>query len=166
MNIIDFVLIFAVAVFSYIGAQRGFLHEVVTVIVWVLSLLAAWHFAHLVEPELGGLLAETTVRTWSARLIALLIGLFVLSAVGKAVLHYVKLSLDKGVDRGLGITFGTIRGVMLLGVIVLLGQLLRLDGEVWWRHSALMPYGESVANGVRMLVGESTVHRRKVPSAQ
>jgi membrane protein required for colicin V production len=166
MNFIDFLLIFAVAIFSYIGSGRGFLHEAVTVIVWLLSLLAAWHFAHLVEPYLGGLLAEAAVRTWSSRFIALLIALFILSAIGKAVLHYVKLSVDKGVDRGLGITLGTIRGVMVIGVIVLLGQLLRLDGEGWWRRSALMPYGESVANGVRVLVGESTVHRKRVANAR
>jgi len=48
---------------------------------------------------------------------------------------------------------------VLLGVFVILGQLLRLQEEQWWRHSMLIPYGESMANGLRMLVGEERVRR-------
>ena len=61
------------------------------------------------------------------------------------------------VDRFLGLIFGLLRGVVLLGVFVILGQLLRLDGEHWWTRSLLIPYGESVANGLRTLVGEQRV---------
>jgi uncharacterized membrane protein required for colicin V production len=56
-------------------------------------------------------------------------------------------------DRFVGFLFGAARGVVLIGVFVILGQLLRLNGEVWWRHSMLLPYGNSVANGLRVLVG-------------
>jgi len=42
---------------------------------------------------------------------------------------------------------------------VILGQLLRLQGEHWWRGSLLIPYGESMANGLRTLVGEERVRR-------
>ena len=62
-------------------------------------------------------------------------------------------------DRFLGLVFGLLRGVVLLGVFVILGQLLRLDGEKWWTRSLLIPYGESVANGLRGLVGEERVRR-------
>ena len=40
---------------------------------------------------------------------------------------------------------------------MILGQLVRLDGERWWRDSRLLPYGESVANGLRFIVGEPRV---------
>ena len=50
---------------------------------------------------------------------------------------------------------------MLLGVFVILGQLLRLQGERWWRQSLLIPYGESIANGLRALVGEERVRPRR-----
>ena len=32
-----------------------------------------------------------------------------------------------------------------------------IDGEHWWTRSLLIPYGESVANGLRGLVGEQRV---------
>jgi hypothetical protein len=46
---------------------------------------------------------------------------------------------------------------VLLGVFVILGQLLRLSEEGWWRHSLLIPHGESIANGLRSVVGEPHV---------
>jgi len=80
-------------------------------------------------------------------------------AVGAVLGHFVRLSIFSGTDRFLGLMFGLARGVLLLGVFVILGQLLRLDGERWWRQSLLMPYGESVANGLRAFVGEQRVQR-------
>ena len=71
--------------------------------------------------------------------------------------HFVRLSIFSGMDRFLGLIFGLLRGVVLLGVFVILGQTLRLDGEHWWTRSLLIPYGESVANGLRALVGEQRV---------
>jgi len=71
----------------------------------------------------------------------------------------VRLSIFSGMDRLLGFAFGLLRGLVLLGVFVILGQLLRLQEEQWWRHSMLIPYGESMANGLRMLVGEERVRR-------
>ena len=34
---------------------------------------------------------------------------------------------------------------------------LGLDEERWWNQSLLIPYGASIANGLRMLVGEERV---------
>jgi len=68
--------------------------------------------------------------------------------------YFVRLSLFSGTDRLLGFVFGLFRGIVLLGVFVMLGQLLRLDGETWWTKSRLMPYGEGVANALRAIVGE------------
>src|SRR5437016_589798 len=45
----------------------------------------------------------------------------------------------------------------VLAVFVILGQLLHLDEERWWSQSVLIPYGASIANGLRMLVGEERV---------
>ena len=50
-----------------------------------------------------------------------------------------------------------LRGLVLIGVFVILGQLLQLDGEPGGATRMLVPYGESVANGLRSLVGEAHV---------
>jgi membrane protein required for colicin V production len=94
------------------------------------------------------------VRTWAARTIIFLIVLLIGMAVGVILSYFVRLSIFSGTDRLLGFVFGLVRGVLLLGVFVILAQLLQLDGERWWMKSKLIPYGESIANGLRAIVGE------------
>jgi membrane protein required for colicin V production len=158
MNPTDYVVILAIVLSAIIGISRGFLREAVALLTWIIALFLAWHFADLLAPHLGGLLAGSEVRPWAARVIIVVLLLVLGSLVGALLGHYVRLSIFSGIDRLLGFFFGVLRGIVLLGVFVILGQLLQLQGEQWWRHSLLIPYGESVANGLRTLVGEARVH--------
>ncbi len=153
MNSADYVIVAAILLSAVIGAARGFLREAIAFAAWVIALFVAWHFADLVAPHLGGLLAASDVRPWAARIIIVVLILVLGSVVGALLAHFVRLSIFSGTDRLLGFLFGLLRGFVLLGVFVILGQLLRLQGEQWWGHSTLVPYGESIANGVRTLVG-------------
>jgi membrane protein required for colicin V production len=157
MNATDYLVIAAIVISAIVGAMRGFLREAVALVTWLLALFVAWHFAELIEPHLGGLLAGSYVKPWAARVIIVILILLIGAAVGALLDHFVRLSIFSGMDRFLGFVFGVLRGVVLLGVFVILAQLLRLDGEKWWRHSLLVPYGESVANGLRAMVGEQRV---------
>jgi membrane protein required for colicin V production len=153
MNLADYVVIVAVALSAIVGALRGFLREAIALAAWIVALFVAWHFSDLIEPHLGGLLSASYVRPWAARVIIVALILLFGAGLGAIMGHYVRLSIFSGMDRFLGFLFGAARGFVLIGVFVILGQLLKLDGEMWWRHSMLLPYGHSVANGLRVLVG-------------
>lgn len=157
MNVTDYLVLTAFVVSAVIGALRGFLREAVAFVTWILALLCAWHFSELIEPHLGGLLAGSYVKPWAARIIIVVLILLLGAVVGALLGHFVRLSIFSGLDRFLGWVFGILRAAVLLGVFVILGQLLRLDSERWWTRSLLIPYGESVANGLRALVGEHRV---------
>lgn len=157
MNTADYVVIAAVVLSAIVGAVRGFLREAIALAAWLVALFVAWHFSDTIEPHLGGLLAASHVRPWAARVIIVALVLLLGAGLGAIVAHYVRLSIFSGMDRFLGLLFGAARGVVLIGVFVILGQLLKLDGEVWWRHSMLLPYGHSVANGLRVLVGADSL---------
>jgi len=158
MNVTDYLVIAAVVISAVVGALRGFLREVVALLAWIIALFFAWHFADLIEPHLGGLLAGSAVAPWAARVIIVILILLLGAAVGAVLNHFVRLSIFSGMDRFLGLIFGLLRGVVLLGVFVILGQVLRLSDERWWTRSLMIPYGESVANGLRAMVGEKPVH--------
>jgi membrane protein required for colicin V production len=166
MNVTDYLVIAAVVISAVVGAMRGFLREAVALVTWLLALFIAWHFADLVEPHLGGLLAGSYVKPWAARVIIVLVIVLLGAGIGALLNHFVRLSIFSGLDRFLGLIFGLLRGVVLLGVFVILGQLLRLDGDKWWTRSLLIPYGESVANGLRAMVGEQRVRHSGGVSAQ
>ena len=157
MNITDYFVIAALAISAVVGFVRGFLREAISVVTWIIALFIAWHFSDLVAPHLGGLLAGSPVRTWAARVIIVALLLLLGAGIGAIVGHFVRLSIFSGMDRFLGFFFGTFRGLVMLGVFVMLAQLLRLEGERWWRQSVLIPYGESIANGLRVVVGEERV---------
>lgn len=157
MNLTDYLVIAAILISAVAGAMRGFLREVVAFGAWIVALFLAWHFSDLVEPYLGGALADPNVRPWAARVIIVVLVLLLGVAIGSLLSHFVRLSIFSGMDRLLGFLFGLLRGFVLLGVFVILGQLLRLSEEGWWRHSLLIPHGESIANGLRSLVGEAHV---------
>jgi membrane protein required for colicin V production len=162
MVLTDYLIIAAILISAIVGTMRGLLREAVALGAWIVGLFVAWHFSDLVEPHLGGLLGDSDVRPWAARIIILVLVLLVGAAIGALLAHFVRLSIFSGMDRLLGFAFGMARGFLLLGVFVILGQLLRLSGENWWRHSLLIPYGESVANGLRSLVGEAHIgHARE-----
>jgi membrane protein required for colicin V production len=154
MTTTDYIIIAAVLISALVGVARGLLREGIALAAWIIALILAWHFSDLVEPRLGGVLAATAVKPWVARLIILLLALLVGALVGAVVSQFVRLSIFSGMDRLGGFAFGALRGLLLFGLFVMLGQVLKLDQDHWWRDSHLMPVGESIANGVRFLVGE------------
>jgi len=160
MNATDYLVIVGIIISAGIGVMRGFLREAVSLISWIIALFVAWHFSDLIEPHLGGLLAGSSVKVWAARVIIVALILLLGAGIGVTLAHFVRLSIFNGMDRFLGFAFGALRGFVLLGVFVILGQLLRLDGERWWEHSRMLPYGESIANGLRAIVGDDRVHHR------
>jgi membrane protein required for colicin V production len=157
MNIADYVVLAVVVLSAIVGAIRGFVREAVALCAWIIALFVAWHFSDLIEPHLGGLLAASDVRPWAARVIIVALILILGAGLGAILGHYARISIFSGMDRFLGLLFGAARGLVLIGVFVILGQLLKLDGELWWRHSMLLPYGNSVASGIRMLVGADSL---------
>ncbi len=158
MNVTDYLVIAGILISAVVGTWRGFLREVVAVVAWLIALFIAWHFSDAIAPHLGGLLAGSAVRIWAARAILVILVLLLGAGIGATLSHFVRLSIFSGMDRFLGLLFGALRALVLFGVLVILGQLLRLEDERWWRQSLLMPYGVSIANGLRSLVGEPTVH--------
>src|ERR1700720_1434328 len=92
LNVTDYLGIAAVVISAVVGAMRGFLREAVALVAWLLALFVAWHFADLVEPHLGGLLAGSSVKPWAARIIIVLLILLLGAAVGAMLTHFVRLS--------------------------------------------------------------------------
>jgi membrane protein required for colicin V production len=139
---------------TLIGALRGFVREAVSVTFWILAVWASWKFGPAIEPHLGGVLTDPNIAPWVGRLVVLVLVLLMGWIVGM-LLGYFTRSLGLGpVDRGLGLLFGAVRGAVLVGLLVIGGELLHLNHEEWWRHSKLIPYGETVGDWLRAMVGE------------
>lgn len=151
----DYVILALIAVSAIAGIFRGFLRECISLVSWVVALWVAWHHSDLVTPYLGGALATEPFRTWAARVLIALAILVLGALVGLLAGQFMRVSMFSGFDRFLGFLFGLLRGVVVLGVVVLIATQLRLDGETWWRKSQLMPYAEAVAGMVGSAIGDA-----------
>lgn len=155
MTPVDYTLIGIVLLSSLLGLMRGLLREVLTLLTWLIALWAAWRFADVMLPYLGsGVFSKPPLQLWAARglmfLAVMLLGTVITTIAGQLV----RTSMFSGMDRLLGFVFGTLRGILIIGVLLMLALQAGLDRQPWWRSSKLIPYGEGVAGMVRSWVGE------------
>jgi membrane protein required for colicin V production len=139
---------------TLIGLLRGFVREAVSLAFWIVAIWAAWRFGPMVEPRLGGLLADPKIAPWVGRFVILLLVLLIGWLIGM-LLSYFTRSMGLGpLDRAIGLLFGIVRGMILVGLMIIGGELLHLNQESWWERSKLVPYGETVGDWLRAMVGE------------
>lgn len=137
-----------------IGLIRGFVREAASLVFWIIAIWAAWRFGPVIEPHLGGLLADPKVAPWVGRLVVLLLVLLVGWLVGMLLVFFTR-SIGLGpLDRVIGLLFGILRGVVLVGLLIIGAELLHLNREEWWGRSKLIPYGETAGDWLRAMVGE------------
>ena len=150
MTPVDYILAVAVLLSVLFGAVRGFLRESVALLGWLVGLWLAWRYAYVVEPFLGGSLEGTELQSWVARAIVLLAVVIASWLLGGLLNYLVQRSgLTLGVDRLLGSVFGLVRGAVIVGFAVMLGEAAELQSEGWWRESLLMPVGLEMADVLR-----------------
>jgi membrane protein required for colicin V production len=160
MNAVDYLLIAVILISGVIGVFRGLLREVIALITWLAAIVLAWQYGELLEPYLGGLLSGESVQPWAARGIIFVFVLLIGTAVGSVVNYFVRLSIFSGTDRFLGGLFGALRGVVVCGLLALLGQLVELEGERWWKGSLLVPFAVSVGETLSAVTG-ATIEQAK-----
>jgi membrane protein required for colicin V production len=150
MTPVDIILIAIVFISMLFGAIRGFLRESVALLGWLVGLWLAWRYAPSLEPYLGGALSGSELQVWVARLILLLATVIAAWLIGGLLGYLVQRSgLTLGLDRLLGGVFGIVRGAVIVGFAVMLGDAAQLRGEEWWKSSKLIPVGEEMATILR-----------------
>jgi membrane protein required for colicin V production len=161
MTTVDYILAAAIVLSTVFGCIRGFLRESVALLGWLVGLWLAWRYASIVEPYLGGALKGTLLQVWVARLLVLTAVVAAGWLLGSLLSYLVQRSgLTLGVDRLLGGLFGLVRGAVIVGFGVMLGQASELQAEPWWKASRLLPVGLEMASVLRGYVetGREFVH--------
>jgi len=120
-----------------LGVWRGVVHEVMSVLAWVIGVVLAGRFAaDLAQllPINGDLLPHAVA--WVLVLLAVLIAAGLLARLLKQLLSVVGLGL---VDRLLGGVFGLVRGTMVLMLLVLVIGLTPFKKYPIWTSSQVVP---------------------------
>jgi membrane protein required for colicin V production len=135
-----------VAISMLVGALRGFISEVFSLLVWAAAFVVAWRFAGDVA-----VLMEDVVTLPSARTAMGFTGLFVVVLLLGGLLNFLLSKLVQttglsGTDRLLGAIFGAARGLAIVVAALLVAGFTPLPADPWWSQSPtiarLMPLVE------------------------
>lgn len=152
MNWADYAIIGLIFVSAVISLVRGFVREAISLVTWVVALVIGFKFAPLLAGSLARFIHTPSIRV----AVAFMIIFFIILILGSLINYLITTLVNKtglsGTDRLLGMIFGVARGVLLVGVIVLLGQLSAVNKNQWWEQSQLIPKFQGIATWLKEFV--------------
>src|SRR5215510_3220792 len=114
MTWLDYAVIGVFAISLLIGAWRGLVREVVSILGWVIAFLAANLFAGPLGPAMPEAIPSPELRV-AAAFVAVFVGALILASLAGLILSKVVKAVGLGgIDRLLGALFGAARGVLIL----------------------------------------------------
>ena len=132
---VDWVFLAVLLLSLVIGAGRGLVYEVLSVLGWAASFYAAQWFA----PRLASVLPfdslSNPVRFAAAFVLIFVAALFVFGMLAFAVKKLVEAIGLRPIDRILGALFGVARGVILLLAAAVVINMTTLKQGEWWTSS-------------------------------
>ena len=133
---LDYAVLGVFAVSLVLGAWRGLVREIISMLGWVIAFLAANLFAG----PLGGVMPQS-IPTPELRVAAAYVAVFVGSLMATSLIGLLLSKIMKavglgGLDRFLGALFGTARGLLIVLAAALLAGLTSAPRQPFWRDSA------------------------------
>ena len=140
VNWVDWTILAIVSISIVIGVARGFIREVMSLVVWVAAVVLSMMFYLELAPSLGELISTQSLRLLTAWLAIFVSVLIVGGLINYLLSKLIEVTGLSGTDRLLGVVFGAARGFLLvLAVLMFLPDILPVDQDPWWRESALIP---------------------------
>lgn len=135
VNAVDLSLL-AVLVFSMlVGAWRGLVYEVLSVLGWVASFYAAQWLAPPVALWLPLDSVAEPVRYAAAFALVFIAAVFAAGLLASVVKRLIDGAGLRPVDRVMGAAFGTLRGIVLLLAATVVMNMTALKSSPWWQTS-------------------------------
>jgi len=151
---VDWILL-GVLVFSMLlGAWRGLVYEVLSVLGWVVSFFVAQWFAPDLATRLPVQSASDPVRYAAAFVLIFIATVF---AAGLLAFIFKKLVAAIGlapVDRVLGAAFGVLRGMILLLAATVVIDMTALKTSSWWQESKGAPLLSATLQALKPVLPE------------
>ena len=126
---VDYVILGIVGLSALISIIRGFVREALSLLGWIGAIWIGLTFCKPVAVLMTDLVSVPSVRVAGAFLV-----LFVASLIAAGLINFLAGKLVEktglsGTDRMLGVIFGSVRGVIIVGVLVLLAGFTALPQD-------------------------------------
>tara|TARA_B100001559_G_C16300433_1_gene529354 strand:+ start:292 stop:819 length:528 start_codon:yes stop_codon:yes gene_type:complete len=137
--LIDWISIALLSAFGITGFFNGFMKEVFSAAAWIVSLFIAWYYGPLFFPILETYIETLEIKKALSFLILFLTFFLLLKFLGSTFSKITSVIGLKGVDRLLGLCFGTLKITAVITSIYIY-NLGFLDTKQWWLDSLTREY--------------------------
>jgi len=159
MTWLDYAVAGVFAVSLVVGAWRGLVREVLSILGWVIAFLAANLLAGPVGLMMPQAIPSPELRIAAAYVAVFLGSLIVTALLGLLLSKIVQAAGLGGVDRMLGALFGAARGLLIVLAAALLAGLTSAPRQSFWRDSASGPFLVHAAQALKPLLPQTFSER-------
>jgi membrane protein required for colicin V production len=150
----DWILLSVLAFSLVVGAWRGLVYEVLSVLGWVASFYAAQWLAPQVAVMLPIQAASQALRYAAAFVIVFIVALFTCGLISFLLKKMVTAVGLRPVDRILGAVFGVVRGLILLLAAAVVINMTALKRSDWWLESKGAPVLAQILKSLKPVLPE------------
>jgi membrane protein required for colicin V production len=151
---LDWIFLAVLVASLVLGAWRGLVYEVLSVLGWAVSFYAAQWFAPQVATMLPLQSAAEPVRYAAAFVLVFIAALFATGLLAFLLKKLVEAMGLRPVDRTLGAAFGVLRGLILLLAATVVMNMTALRSSSWWQESRGAPLLEAALRGLKPVLPE------------
>lgn len=143
----DYVILVIVFLSMIISLIRGFVKEALSLAGWIVAIIIALAYmeplALILQTKLSSL-APSILNILSFSIL-LIISLIIAGLLNNLISKLVEKTGLSGTDRAIGMLFGIARGVVLVGILILLAGFTSVPQDPWWKQSVLIGHFQDLA---------------------
>ena len=152
MPVLDWIFAAVLFVSLVLGAWRGLIYEVFSVLSWLAAFILAQWFAPDVAQKLPMTGAGEAVRYAAGFAVVFVLTVLMgglIAALARKLFAAIGL---QPADRSLGAAFGLLRGVLLLLAATVVVNMTPLKSEHWWQESVSAGIGMATLKGLKPIL--------------
>ena len=147
MAIVDYVVVGIIAISALIGLARGFVREVLSLVIWGVAVVVALMFSEQFAAALPKRIEGDSLRFIVAFALTF-VGVLIVGGLAQWLLkQLISTTGLTGTDRLFGLLFGGLRGAVVCVVAVIVLRPIAAE-QNWWRASRAVPVLEAFESQV------------------
>lgn len=154
MPVLDWIFVAVLVVSLFVGAWRGLVYELLSLVNWIAAFVLAQWFAPDVAHYLPVANATEVVRYAAGFVVVFVVALFVGGLLAFGVRKLVEAVGLRPVDRVLGALFGLARGAVVLLALVVVAGMTPVVKSPWWQESAGAGVATVAVKGLKPVLPE------------
>lgn len=149
MSSFDYFILVILALSGLVGLMRGLIKELMSLVAYVAAFVMALWWGPTVAGWLTSLMENSLLRSLAAYGLTFVAGLLGVGVINRLLAVLIEHTGLSSADRSLGMLFGVLRGVVLVGVMVVAAGYTQLPTEPWWQESSLVKTAIDALIGIK-----------------